>query len=76
MKTKKHKLVKSKLVGGWAYESSKKLDGKSVIIKSSSFNTSSSNNSSSNSKSKSKSKSRHKRKQKKVKAKGIKTKKY
>ena len=74
MKTKKHKLVKSKLVGGWAYESSKKLDGKSVIIKSSSSNTSSSNNSSSNSKSKSK--SRHKRKQKKVKAKGIKTKKY
>jgi len=77
MKTKKHKrvgrkLVGRKLVGGWAYESSKKLDGKSVIIKSSS---SSSNNSSSNSHSKSRSKSRHKRKQKKVKAKGIKTKK-
>lgn len=72
MKTKKHKLVRRKLVGGWAYESSKKLDGKSVVIKSSSSSNSSSSR---NSSSKSRSKSRHKRKQKKVKAKGIKTKK-
>jgi hypothetical protein len=79
MKTKKHKLVGKKLVGkklvgrklvgGWAYESSKKLDGKSVVIRSSSSNISSSKNSSS------KSRSRNKRKHKKVKAKGIKTKK-
>lgn len=74
MKTKKRKLVGRKLVGGWAYESSKKLDNKSVVIKSSS-SSSSSNNSSSNSHSRSKSRSRYKRKNKKVKAKGIKTKK-
>ena len=73
IKTKKYR--KHKLVGGWTYESNKKLEDSSEIVNSGSsrYNSSSRNSSRSKSSSTSNRKKRHKNKR--VKGKGLKTRK-
>lgn len=68
LKTKRHR--NHNLVGGWIYETSKKLDSNSETINSGSR----SGSTSSRSKSKSRSTRKHRNKHKRVKAYGLKTK--